>query len=267
MTSSRPRSAGSGTGASRTTPIPRAAGPARSTKTSMAPAAPISATRTATSWKSSRRSQENQPERGVHGSPGSRRLWGRLTIPSKESGNGSEPSRDAAARAHHACGQRAHAGGAQPSVRDANKREPDAHLLHRPQEREGLPAAGQLRARRRRAAHSRRRPLDAEPGYRTAGPDPAARPPGDRPAGTGHRPRGGGAAARRHRRKESRSHPVHPDPAPPRRAPGPRRPRRRAAPRLLHRPLAPDATGMTPGQTTGLARLAAASGGTEGFPK
>src|SRR6202451_39899 len=173
MTSSRPRSAGSGTGASRTTPIPRAAGPARSTKTSMAPAAPISATRTATSWRSSLRSQENQPERGVHGSPGSRRRRGRLTIPSKESGHGSEPSRDAAARADHACGQRAHAGGAQPAVRDADQREPDAHLLHRPQEREGLPAAGQLRARRRRAAHSRRRPLDAEPGYRPGRLEPA----------------------------------------------------------------------------------------------
>ena len=59
---------------------------------------------------------------------------------------------------------------------DAAQREPDAHLLHRPQEREGLPAAGQLRPRRRRAAHPRRRPLDAQPDRRAAGPDPVARP-------------------------------------------------------------------------------------------
>ena len=71
-----------------------------------------------------------------------------IHLHSKESGHGSEPGRDAAARAAHAHGQRAHAGSAQPAVRDPAQREPHAHLLHRPHQREALPAAGELRTRR-----------------------------------------------------------------------------------------------------------------------
>src|SRR5919198_95158 len=60
------------------------------------------------------------------------------------------------------------------SLSDSAQRATDAALVHRSQDRQGLPAAGELRAGWGYAAHARRREMEAEPPGGPVHPDTPA---------------------------------------------------------------------------------------------